>query len=107
MTEQALSLRRILYLLNLLSMEFEYFAMDLPADKRTKWEKVYKAKGVDWILRDIKTSTRNAEVFDGIFTELNSERAKDLGIWMDVGIDYPSIEQLLRILDEAVKSKAA
>lgn len=66
-------LRRIIFLLSFLKDDFEWLAMSSQSpDKAKKIRKIWRAK-IEWILRDILTSTPNQDSFDQVFEELNSD----------------------------------
>lgn len=94
------TLRRILVMLTLISKDIEWFAIDMTPEKRKKWLNLYQ-KRVDWILRDIITSTPHSHVYDDVFAELNSEHIKDLTEWLDTGINCVNINDVLNAIKQS------
>ena len=104
---EAKQLRRIIVLLKLLSWEMEFFAMsdDMPETKRKKWDKIYRKDRIEWVLRDILTSTTDSHAFDEVTEDLNSEQVKDLQLWMDIGINCKNLEEIIKVLMDSVEEE--
>lgn len=100
MSDTIKQLRRIIYLLSLLKDDFEWLAMDAIPEKKKKITNVWREK-ISWVLRDIVTSTQKQESFNQVFTELNSDRAKTLLEWIDLGILCKNIDEVIATIKGA------
>jgi len=85
----------------MISIELE-FEM---TDKQLRPERVkklgqYKRNQIDWMLRDMITSTDNPAYSNMVLEELDSERAKDLALWMDFALGCNNIGEILEELKQ-------
>ena len=102
MTTTAKQLRRIFFLLKILSDELEYLALDAHPGLKKKIENVYLKRGVSFVLRDLLTSTQSQETYDAMFRELNSEHTKDVGAAFDFIIECANITEVIEVLYKCV-----
>lgn len=100
MSAQGDQLKRILVMLTLLGFDIEWFALGLPPEKAKKWQRTYKEKAIDWVKRDILTSTARSEIYEEVFRELNSDKIKDLTEWLTMGIECTNLDEVIAALKE-------
>ena len=92
-------LHRFLHLLMMCQYELEWEQTDTKiSPERRKKLAQYNRNHIGWLLRDILTSTPNSEAYNMVFEELNSERAKDLALWLDFGLNLENIGEVLDAL---------
>jgi hypothetical protein len=98
---------RVLNLLTMLKTEFEDLQMNeiVPIPRQKKMRQ-YGEK-VGWILRDLVTDARSQQTADSLYTELNSERSKDLALWLDMGLQCGNLEEVMNTLKQCIMPATA
>lgn len=102
-TDFGKSLRRIFFLLQVLMWEFEWAAMDekISPERRKKLIK-YKDKFINWVRVDLLTSTPNINAIREVVQHITSEHAKDISLWLDMGIDCSNLDEVMNVLKQCV-----
>lgn len=98
-TDYGQFIQRFLHLLQIMSWELEWQLQSKePKSKIKKY-----AKNINWIFRDIKTSHPHFEAADDVFKILNSEHAKDLSLWFELGLKIENLGEIIPLIENMTK----
>lgn len=92
-------LHRTLHLLQMVKyqLDWELQSEYLPEGRRKKLTK-YRDNFIGWVYRDLITSTPNTQASDLVQQEMNSEWAKDMTLWMDIGLDCKNLSEVMEVI---------